>query len=218
MFMAWILDTPIGRVVKGFLNNTADIIALTKKRKSLVVRDLVEYAHLENFKDIVDLSQNPQDYEGFSVKNYIDFNDETQKIILTAIWDGNHPEIAARAAGINPAKLRKWIQLGEQGIEPFSGFFTECLKAQGISSMEQMKLALHGDKVQSSAARWWLSVTHPDIYGKKETVKETTTTTVGMINFLEVNPEDRKRMLEEAKSSFSPSSLNYLKSNVIDAN
>lgn len=179
-------------------------------------KTLVEYAHLANFKDLVDLKLNPLDYEGFEIQNYVSFDRETQELILQGISSGNHPLIAAEMAGVTKKKLEKWMKLGEEGVEPFQGFFIECVKASGFASAAAMKTVLNsGCSVQSAAARWWLERLRPDLYAKKETVSTTTITSV-TTNFNQMKPEERQQLLKTKR--ISPGSIEQARKNgqVID--
>lgn len=180
-------------------------------------KTLVEYAHLVNFRDLVDLKLNPLDYVGFEIQNYVSFDKETQATILQAIASGNHPVVAAECAGVPQKKLEKWISLGEEGIEPFCSFFIECTKAFGYSSAAAMKAAMRsGDPTYSAAARWWLERMRPELYAKKETVSQTNITQTNTVNYMALKPDEKAEYLKQNKLTPSMIAKAREQNNVID--
>lgn len=214
--MSWILASPLARTVALMVE---PLLPLRVPRSHVGdgKKSLVEYAHLANFKDLVELKLNPLDYEGFEIQHFVSFDRETQTTILQAISSGNHPVVAAELAGVPKKKLEKWMQLGEEGIEPFAGFFTECIKAFGYSSAAAMKVAMNsGDPTMSSAARWWLERLRPDLYAKKETVNQTNITSVTTQNFMTLKPEERAQYVKDNKITPSMIAKQRQQNNVIE--
>lgn len=178
-------------------------------------RSLVEYFHLDNFAEIVRHHLNPQEHETFEFHNYIGFTQDVQEDILQGILSGNHPIIAARRVGISQHKLEQWMQLGAKGISPFSGFMTECLKASGEALASQMRTALEGGDA-SKAAIWWLGVMEPELYGKKEITRSSTTTTITQVNnFMDLKPAERFQRIQETKID-NHDLKSFMRSQIID--
>lgn len=214
--MSWILSSPLARTIGEMVEKILPLRA-PKNQGAGGLKSLVEYAHLENFKDLVELKLNPLDYAGFHIQNYVSFDRDTQMMILQAIASGNHPVVAAECAGVPKKKLEKWMALGEEGIEPFASFFLECTKAFGYSSAAAMKVALNsGDATMSAAARWWLERLRPDLYAKKEVVSTTTITHVETNNFMQLKPDERAAAMKAA--TLTPAALAAARKNksVID--
>jgi len=174
----------------------------------------VEYFHLDNFAEIVELHLNPLDYDNFEVHNYIGFNQHVQTEILQGILSGNHPVVCARRVGIPQSKLESWMRLGQDGIQPFAGFFTECLKASGEALASQMRTALEGGQA-SKAAIWWLRVMEPELYGDKEVTK-TSVTMTQVNNFMELKPHERFQKIKEVNMSDQDLKGYIRPSNIID--
>ncbi len=63
---------------------------------------------------------------------------EVQETVVASIREGSFAWIAARAAGISESTFYRWLDLGEQGIEPFREFReqVEAAHAQARSSAE----------------------------------------------------------------------------------
>lgn len=170
----------------------------------------MEFAHLDNFLDLVELKLNPLDYEPYNVTTFIGFTKQVQENILQAIVSGNHPKIAAQLEGISEKKLKHWMDLGEQGVEPFAGFFIECIKASGWANVAQMRTVLNcPDAALNNAAKWWLERMNPDLYAKKEVTVTTSTTQINQVNFMSLKPEERMNLVKG--NSISPSELLRLK-------
>lgn len=174
----------------------------------------MEYFHLDNFAEIVELHLNPLDYDNFEVHNYIGFNQHVQTEILQGILSGNHPVVCARRVGIPQSKLESWMRLGQDGIQPFAGFFTECLKASGEALAAQMRTALEGGPA-SKAAIWWLKVMEPELYGDKEVTK-TSVTMTQVNNFMELKPHERFQRIKEVNMSDQDLKGYIRPNNVID--
>lgn len=179
--------------------------ALAKVSRSVKLKPIVDYYHLDNFADVLSARANPHLHTEFCYRELIGFTQEVQTEILQGILSGNHPVVAARRVGIPRAKLESWISLGNQGIPPFAEFFTECLKASGEASASQMKTLLEGQKGPSSAAKWWLQVMEPELYagrnsdsgsssGGSTTVNNTTNNVVA---FMDLKPNERFSVIKD---------------------
>lgn len=199
------LTSPLSRTVQGLCANVLSSLR-PPKHVQLVNRSIVEFAHLDNFQDLVELKLNPLNYEGFSVGTYIGFTKEVQTNILQAIVSGNPPKIAAECEGISEKKLKTWMDLGEQGIEPFHSFFIECIKAFGFASAAQMRTVLNcPDAALNNGAKWWLERMRPELYAKKETTVTTSTTQINQVNFMSLKPEERMNLVRG--NALSPSEI-----------
>lgn len=196
--MSLLYSNSLSRVVGNACEGIEDALRKVSHKQSR--RALVEYFHLENFAEIVDLHLNPLDYENFEVHNYIGFTQQVQTEILQGLLSGNHPVVCARRCGIPQTKLESWMKLGQQGIQPFAGFFTECLKASGEALAAQMRTALEGGTA-SKAAIWWLRVTEPELYGDKEVTKTTVTNLTQVNNFMELKPQERFQRIQQVQIS-----------------
>jgi hypothetical protein len=195
-----LFSNSLSRFARNVCEGAVDKLHRTPHRQTK--RPIVEYYHLDNFAEIVDLALNPLDYENFEINNYIGFDSEVQTTILEGILVGNHPLAAARRAGVTPAKLEKWMSLGSQGVPPFAAFFTECLKASGEALHTQMANALGGG-IASKAAIWWLGIMEPELYGAKEAQKSASISTniTQVNNFMSLRPEERYKQITATQVS-----------------
>lgn len=179
--------------------------------------------YLENFDDIVKFKLDPQKFPGLTFHIYRGFTREVQTDILQYILSGNHPEIAAGAAGISPKKFAQWARMGDEGLEPFASFMTECMIAINMAGAEQMRKVLEGGKGTALSARWWLERMFPEIYGRKEAVQLPGTVNISNTqnNYLEQKPEQRFQEIQEQKKLASPAELSefassYYRDNIVD--
>ena len=161
-------------------------------------KPLVQYMHLDNYADIVALKLNPLDYTGFSIQHFVGFSVETQTRILEAILKHNPPKTAAEYAGVSWKKLQRWVELGEQGVEPFAGFFQECIRATAMAKMSMTEQALEGMKGKSEAARWWLEKMDVDHFGRQTAVHIENNITNNTANFMALKPKERNALIESA--------------------
>jgi hypothetical protein len=81
------------------------------------------------------------------------FNADTQMLILNSIRQGNFRNTAARAAGINPKTLSKWMHRTEPKYVEFAQLVIEA--EANIESKCVNKLIEAGDKDAKWYA-WWL--------------------------------------------------------------
>ena len=101
-------------------------------------------------------------------------NADVQKQIVDLVRAGNYPEVAAQAAGINPATYYRWMQKGEEGTKPYGEFREAVKEAQAAAEAHAVtivrKAALDGSW---QAAAWFLERSKAERWRRKENVELT---------------------------------------------
>lgn len=93
--------------------------------------------------------------------------EETTERLVRLVRAGNYRETAAAACGIAPRTLRKWLQWGAEGKEPYATFSETVDRAEAES--EARDVAFIGTAGQSDwrAAAHRLERKHPKRWGKQ---------------------------------------------------
>jgi hypothetical protein len=115
------------------------------------------------------------------------FTPECRDALLDGVAAGNTYAVAARRAGVGPRTVRRWLQRGRAGEEPFAAFLAAMKKAQagvedacvrGILAVGQGGLVLERttrpdgtvtekfSRPEWTALAWWLERTNPTDWGK----------------------------------------------------
>jgi len=79
---------------------------------------------------------------------------EVQRAICASLRAGNYRETAAQAGGVDARSLRRWVERGEEGEEPFAEFLSAVQKAEAVAERRLLRSIRKG--VDGWQARAWI--------------------------------------------------------------
>jgi hypothetical protein len=91
-----------------------------------------------------------------------------QNAMVEAIREGNYASTASEAVGIGESTHYRWMKQGEEGIEPYRGYWEAIKKAEAQAEMSAVKkIRDEGDKNWTANA-WYLERKFPERWGRKD--------------------------------------------------
>jgi len=90
-----------------------------------------------------------------------------QKLILSAIRAGNYQTVAARAVGVPPSTLSRWMH---RNYEPYRTFQQLMERAEAEAECALVKLITVAAQTDPKHAQWWLSHKTPERWANRETL------------------------------------------------
>ena len=95
------------------------------------------------------------------------FSPQVRKAILDAVEAGNFRDSAARAAGVGPRTLDRWLQLGLQYPDgEYGAFRAALLAAEGKAEAALVRTIFDMARSDWKAAAWWLERKFPQRWGR----------------------------------------------------
>lgn len=132
---------------------------------------------------------------------------ELQAAIVEAVEQGNYPEVAAMAQGMDRATFYRWMQRGESNAEddrPFRDFRDAVTHARAVAEHYALQVVRTGfahDDKGAERAQWYLERTAPDRWGRRDkvvvenTVREELTAAVEKLR-AHLPPDEFNRVLD----------------------
>lgn len=78
---------------------------------------------------------------------------KVERDIVRLVEEGNFPDVAAQAAGIDRATFYRWMKRGREGDPAYAGFATEIARAEAFAQTELVKVVRRGDEQGKSFGR-----------------------------------------------------------------
>ena len=89
--------------------------------------------------------------------------------IVRFIRGGNYKGVSARAAGIAPSTMYRWLEEGEAAESGVKFEFVKAVReAEAIAEARNVALVLSHAATTWQAAAWWLERSHNERWGRKE--------------------------------------------------
>lgn len=88
-------------------------------------------------------------------------------VIVTAIREGNRPQVAAGMAGITGATFYEWVRRGKEGDPALWEFAQDVELAQHEAEGAAVKVIRDAAKMEPELAKWWLERARADGYAKQ---------------------------------------------------
>jgi hypothetical protein len=109
-------------------------------------------------------------------------NPDTVLAILTAIEDGNYPEVAAELADVGLTTFQRWMKWGEEGLPPFDLFRRAVKRAAAkAEAVEVGKVRKAGELPQYwTASMTYLERRHPDRWSRRTEPQEANRTVINI--------------------------------------
>lgn len=95
-------------------------------------------------------------------------NETIQNAMVEAIRNGNYASTAAEACGISSTTHYRWMEQGEDGIEPYSGYRDAIKRAEAEAEMNAVKVIKAASLENWTAGAWYLERKFPDKWGRKD--------------------------------------------------
>ena len=95
-------------------------------------------------------------------------NETIQNAMVEAIEAGNYASTAAEACGIGTSTHYRWMDQGEQGIEPYRGYWEAIKKAEALAEMSGVNIIKTASLDTWTAAAWYLERKFPERWGRKD--------------------------------------------------
>jgi len=90
-------------------------------------------------------------------------------IIIDYISQANYPGVAAKAAGISPMTLKRWLKWGKEGKDKlYYDFWCDVRSAEAVAEINRVKQILKHEKTDWRAGMEILSRRFPERWSKKE--------------------------------------------------
>lgn len=99
----------------------------------------------------------------------------TWKTLVAMMRKTMRHNLAADAAGISRATMRRWMRRGEAGEEPFASLLTDMLKAKAERQAEIMEEIHDQGRDSWQALAWQLERSAPEEFGMVSALRESAT-------------------------------------------
>ena len=91
-----------------------------------------------------------------------------QNAMVEAIREGNYASTASEAVGIGESTHYRWMKQGEEGIEPYRGYWEAIKKAEAQAEMSAVQNIQTHSADNWTASAWYLERKFPDRWGRKD--------------------------------------------------
>lgn len=91
-----------------------------------------------------------------------------QNAMVEAIEAGNYASTAAESVGIGESTHYRWMKQGEEGIEPYRGYWEAIKKAEAQAEMSAVQNIQTHAAENWTASAWYLERKFPDKWGRKD--------------------------------------------------
>ena len=91
-----------------------------------------------------------------------------QNAMVEAIEAGNYASTAAESVGIGESTHYRWMKQGEEGIEPYRGYWEAIKKAEAQAEMSAVQNIQTHSADNWTASAWYLERKFPDKWGRKD--------------------------------------------------
>jgi hypothetical protein len=88
--------------------------------------------------------------------------------MVEAIEAGNYASTAAESVGIGESTHYRWMKQGEEGIEPYRGYWEAIKKAEAQAEMSAVQNIQTHAAENWTASAWYLERKFPDKWGRKD--------------------------------------------------
>lgn len=156
-----------------------------------------DYMHLPEFVDILNKTKNIQQVQNLHPKSLVDFTEEKQRSILTALISGADIHKALKLSRVKEKTYNVWRALHEKGIEPFESFIYECEMAEAVRDMEIINTLRKGGS-RYAEALW--KILHPQPIVNKNVSEVTVNQEVIVNNTVSIQgktPAEKREFMAE---------------------
>ena len=91
-----------------------------------------------------------------------------QNAMVKAVREGNYATTASEAVGIGESTHYRWMKQGQEGIEPYRGYWEAIKKAEAEAEMEAVVDIRNEGKKNWTANAWYLERKFSERWGRKD--------------------------------------------------
>lgn len=118
-----------------------DVGSTIVKAKPKPTKPIQDYMHLPNFEALVNNGLPCALFPQGDVRNFVGFEPQTLKVMLSSVLQGNSVRNSCRLAGLPWKRYQMWMEMAERELEPYFSFSLEVEKAQALCEARLVDLA-----------------------------------------------------------------------------